>query len=61
MGRRKKKKRQKPDSVKDNNYKAREADEDFQLETGWKFHMVPLIISVAIAVIFYILVFIFVK
>ena len=31
------------------------------IETGWEFHKVPLILSVAIAVIFYVLVFIFVK
>ncbi|HDS09064.1 MAG TPA: hypothetical protein ENN73_02450 [Firmicutes bacterium] len=31
------------------------------IETGWDFHKVPLIVSVVIAVIFYILVFIFVK
>ena len=31
------------------------------IETGWDFHKVPLILSVVIAVVFYILVFIFVK
>ncbi len=31
------------------------------IETGWNFHKVPLILSVVIAVVFYILVFIFVK
>ncbi|MDD3627358.1 MAG: hypothetical protein PHV06_08570 [bacterium] len=31
------------------------------IEVGWEFHKVPLIISVVIAVVFYVLVFIFVK
>ena len=31
------------------------------IEVGWEFHKVPLILSVVIAVIFYVLVFIFVK
>ncbi|MCK4666278.1 hypothetical protein KAU33_06000 [Candidatus Dependentiae bacterium] len=31
------------------------------IEIGWEFHKVPLILSVVIAVVFYVLVFIFVK
>ena len=31
------------------------------IELGWEFHKVPLILSIVIAVIFYVLVFIFVK
>ena len=70
MGRRKKKKdreKKKPETRSPANKdqsatKVQSLEEKLEPdEIGWKFHLIPLIISIIIAVIFYILIFIFVK